>query len=329
MSGACESHAAPRKLNVATEGHLMAFGRRAIDERIPLNGSIAMTHRCHLRCVHCYLGEERYAPPQDGECDTAFWLDAIDQITAAGCLNLLITGGEPLVRRDFAQVYERAIRGGLLTSLFTNGTLIDPPLLDLLADLPPQMVEISLYGATAEVYERVTGAPGSYVQCMRGIDALVSRGIPSGLKAMILSENQAEIAAMRALALARGLPFRVDPAISPRLSGERAPLAHRISADQAVALEMEDEGLRARTAAYYRKTRGQPSEERLFPCLAGVTGFHIHPTGTLYPCLVVTTHGFDLRHGSFREGWNGIVSAFHEQELRAGYECPHCDLRFL
>ena len=329
MSNGGPEPGARRVVSEAAQARLDALGRRAIERRVPLTGSLAMTHRCHLRCVHCYLGPERYAPPEGGELDTAFWTGVVGQIADAGCLNLLITGGEPLLRPDFAEVYGHAVRRGILVSVFTNGTLVDQRVLDLFDALPPQLVEITLYGASAEVYEGVTASPGSFARCLRGVDALLERGVPVGLKAMILSGNRHEIGRMREMARERGVDFRLDPAVFPCGSGDPEPLAYRIPADEAIAVEMEDEALLARTAEYYARMRGLPGEARLFTCLAGVTGFHIDPSGTLLPCLMVATHGYDLRRGSFREGWDSVLARFREQGIPPGYECHTCDLRFL
>jgi len=318
-----------RFVSPAAQERLLALGDRAVAERVPLSGSLAMTHRCHLRCVHCYLGDERFAPPEEGECDTGFWLSVVDQLADAGCLNLLFTGGEPLLRPDLPAVYERAIRRGILLGLFTNGILVDDRILGLFAECPPQLIEITLYGASAEVYERVTGVAGSFTRCLHGIDALLERGQTVALKAMILRENQHEIEAMRELARARDLEFRVDPALFPRFDGDPAPLAHRIPADEAIAIEMRNEDLARRTAEYFTRKRDVRDEKRLFGCLAGVTGFHIDPRGTLLPCLMVSTHGFDLRQGTFRRGWDEVLPAFHEQGIVAGYECNVCELRNL
>ncbi len=329
-SGGVEARPRRRRfVSEAAQARLLALGDRAVAERIPLSGSLAMTHRCHLRCVHCYLGDERFRPASEGELPTDFWLSVVDQIAEAGCLYLLITGGEPLLRPDFAAVYTRAIRRGILVSLFTNGILVDEPLLALFSEYPPQLVEITLYGASAEVYEGITGVPGSFARCLRGIDALQARHVAVGLKSMILRENSHEIDRMRLMAETRGLDFRVDPAVFPRFDGDRAPLAHRLPAAEAVALEMHDEEFVARAAEYYDRKRHVRDEQRLFGCLAGVTAFHVDPRGTLLPCLMVSTHGYDLRAGSFRTGWDEVLSAFHEQPIIPGYECNVCDLRNL
>jgi radical SAM protein with 4Fe4S-binding SPASM domain len=302
---------------------------RAVSARIPMNGSIAMTHRCHLRCVHCYLGCERQALPAGGELDTAFWCSVVDQVAEAGCFELLITGGEPLLRPDFALVYARARQRGILVTVFTNGTLIDDRIARLFEELPPHLVEVTLFGACEETYERVTGVRGSYRRCLDGVDALLGRGVAVGLKSVIMKENQDEMSALRRMASERGVSFRVDAALFPCRDGDTRPLDHRVQAAAAVAIEMEDGDLLRRTADHFQRMQGFPPEEQLFSCLAGVTGFHVDPLGTLLPCLMVSTHGYDLRKGTFREGWETAIPRFHGQGLPPDYECHRCEMRFL
>jgi radical SAM protein with 4Fe4S-binding SPASM domain len=288
-----------------------------------------MTNRCNLRCVHCYLGDERNAESAARELDTAFWLSVVDQIADAGCLNLLITGGEPFLRRDFAEIYTHAKRRGLLVSLFTNGTRLDDALLRLFTELPPWFVEISLYGATKETYDRVTTVPGAYEKCLAGVDALVGAGVRVGLKTVILQGNRHEIAAMRRMAEERGALFRVDPAVFPCRDGDLAPLDLRVPPAEAVAIEMADPQRLKGTADLYDRMKGLPADDRLFPCMAGVTTFHVEPSGRLQPCMMADEHGFDLHQGSFREGWESVLLAFREIEVPPGYECNSCERRFL
>jgi len=325
--------AEPRRfVSAAAQARVDAIGRTAVNKRIPLNGSIAMSHRCQLRCVHCYLGEERFIPPEKaGELPTAFWLDVLDQVAEAGCLNLLMSGGEVFLRRDFATAYEHAIRLGMLVTVFTNGNMVDERVVELFREWPPQLVEVSLYGATAEVYDRVTGMKGSYERCMRGVDALRAGGVEVGLKTVILRDNHHEVPRMREMAAERGASFRVDPAIAATFAGDLSPLEHRIPAAQAVAIEMQDETMLDKAAELLESRRGSRSEDRLFSCLAGVTSFHVDPRGQLLPCLMVQDgrNGYDLRSGSFRAGWDGIIAGFHDQKTTPGYKCHDCDVRFL
>jgi MoaA/NifB/PqqE/SkfB family radical SAM enzyme len=117
----------------------------------------------------------------------------LDEITEAGCLWLLFTGGEILVRKDFLDIYAHAKGKGLLINLFTNGVLVTEEIAAFLAGMPPFVIEISLYGSTPETYERITRVPGSFERCLRGIRLLKDRGLPLRLKTMVVTVNQHEI----------------------------------------------------------------------------------------------------------------------------------------
>ena len=117
----------------------------------------------------------------------------IDEIAAAGCLWLLYTGGEVFLRPDFLDIYTRAKGQGLLITLFTNATLITPEIADVLAARPPFSIEVTVYGRSREVYERVTRVPGSYDRCLKGIERLRERGLPLKLKTMALTLNRHEL----------------------------------------------------------------------------------------------------------------------------------------
>ena len=145
-------------------------------QRIPITGSLELTFRCNLRCQHCYVTHGHQGIPGQQELTTAEIKNILDQLVDEGCLWLLLTGGEPLMRRDFLEIYTYAKRKGLLvTSLhqrhhahatyslisWPNGVRIN--------------IEITLYGRTQETYERVTGIPGSHARCIRGIELLLER----------------------------------------------------------------------------------------------------------------------------------------------------------
>src|SRR5512143_2978103 len=147
--------------------------------RVPLEGTLETTYRCNLACVHCYVNlpaGSREARQRELSLDRLFAL--VDEIVEEGSLFVLFTGGEVLVRPDFPQLYLHARSKGLLVTIFTNGTLVTDAVADLLAEHPPEKVEISLYGMTKETYERVTRVPGSVEKCLAGMRRLVGRGLP-------------------------------------------------------------------------------------------------------------------------------------------------------
>jgi MoaA/NifB/PqqE/SkfB family radical SAM enzyme len=193
---------------------------------LPLSGGIELTQRCNLRCAHCYVNT---SPRGQDHLTT----DGIDRLLAemaeAGCLWLFVTGGEPLVRRDFSRIYSSAKRKGFLLTLFTNATLISDEHVSLFRDLRPYKVEVSVYGATEKVYENVTRVRGSYRQCLRGVERLASLGLPLSVKTVALTTNWHEIGAIEQLARRFGAQFRFDPMINGRLDRRPGPETSRIA----------------------------------------------------------------------------------------------------
>ncbi len=262
------------------------LNRRVSTERIPIIGSIELTFRCNFRCVHCYCN----LPLNDREgieteLETEEVCRILDQIAEAGCLWLLITGGEPLLRKDFLDIYEYAKKKGFIPTLFTNGTLLTPEIADALVEWPPFEVEITLYGATKETYEKITGIPGSFKRCQKGIEMLLERNIPLGLKTMAMTVNQEEIHQMKAYAHDLGVSFRFDPLLNARLDGSKSPCHFRLSPEEVVRLDLNDEKRIKEWQKLYDKSKGLFPNDRLFLCGAGVSTFHIDPYGRMSVCI--------------------------------------------
>jgi radical SAM protein with 4Fe4S-binding SPASM domain len=277
-------------------------------QRCPLGVTLEITERCNLACVHCFINQAAgNGEALSRELATDEVKAVLDQMADAGCLSLLLTGGEPLLRPDFAEIYRHAKQAGMLVTLFTNGTLLTPRIADLLAEWPPRMIEISLYGHSQETYERVTVVPGSHGRCRQGIELLLDRGLRLGLKSVVLTANRHELAQMRGLADQLGVEFRYDPMLWPRLDGGQQPLVHRLSPEEVVALERQDaerwdRWLQADAALSERLVR----RELVYSCGAGLRGCHVDSTGRLSPCMMSRNPAYDLRRMSFREAWDRL-----------------------
>src|SRR5438132_1752263 len=116
---------------------------------------VELTYGCNLRCVHCYNPTHQ----AKGELATKQIIAIMDQLAGQGCVDIAFTGGEIFTRRDCFEIVASAKAKGFLITLFTNATMITPDTADRLQALGLKMVEISIYGATQETYERVTRIP--------------------------------------------------------------------------------------------------------------------------------------------------------------------------
>jgi radical SAM protein with 4Fe4S-binding SPASM domain len=303
------------------EEYLRVFNERASRLRIPLSGSLDLTYRCNLRCVHCYLAGDRISPGQK-EMGTRKILSAIDEIAEAGCLFLLLTGGEPLLRDDFPEIYSHAKRKGLLITIFTNGTLITKRILELFRDLPPHIIEISLYGATASTYEKITGISGSFKKCMLGIRRLYDHKLHVRIKTILMSLNSHEFFSIQNIAKEFGIKFRFDAALFPCKNGDKTPLALRVPAGDAVEKEFSDADRARSWKKYFERVRDKSLADTLYTCGAGITGFHIDPYGFLKPCLMTKNIACNLSKKSFLTGWRDIISMIGEK--KAGGDVSKC-----
>ncbi|MBQ5490414.1 MAG: radical SAM protein, partial [Oscillospiraceae bacterium] len=133
-----------------------------------------ITHRCNLRCAHCYQSE--YASEMSGE-ELFPALDKYERFLEEKHLHghINLTGGEPLVHPDFFRLAREIRRRNMDLGILTNGTLIDREKAILIAELRPLFVQVSLDG-TRRIHNTVRGS-GSFERAMRGIDWLKKEGV--------------------------------------------------------------------------------------------------------------------------------------------------------
>jgi len=307
--------------------------RELVAKRIPLAGTIEVSRRCPLKCTHCYNNLPI------GDC-TAKWNELtyqehcriLDEITKAGCLWLLYTGGEIFAKKDFIDIYTYAKKKGLLITLFTNGILLTPEIADYLAEWRPFSIEITLYGRTKETYERITGIRGSYEKCMKGIHLLMERGLPLKLKTMAITLNKKEIWEMKDyVEKDLGLEFRFDPIINPRIDCSQNPLDVRLSPQEVLELDLKDPKRIEEWGKFCEKFNGpvySPEElDELYHCGAGINSFAIDPYGMMRVCALSCDDGYDLRRGSFRDGWEGFLLKARKKKISRQTKCIHCEIK--
>jgi radical SAM protein with 4Fe4S-binding SPASM domain len=317
-------------LELTNEEFLRQFNKKAAQLRVPLSGNLALTHRCSVRCLHCYLGEEVSARENiHKELNTRQWKRIIDEITRAGCLYLLITGGEPLLRKDFKEIYSHAKTNGLVVTLFTNGMLINDDILEFFHRFPPRAVEITIYGATPVIHEKITGIKGSYEKTWAGINKLIQQKINVRLKTILMTLNRHEFFDMQNMAGELGVKFRFDAAVFPGLNGDKSPIKLRVPVEDAIEKEFSDENRRREWKDFFVRTRDLPSQDYLYQCGAGLTHFHIDPYGNLKPCLMIADLDYNLVNGDFPTGWNEVMPHLRERKPGNDYKCNQCQKRVL
>ena len=146
---------------------------KATQTGTPLSGTFELTSRCTLDCKMCYIHKKQQdAEILEKEKPTKWWLDLAKKAQESGMLLLLLTGGEPMLREDFDEIYLTCKKMGLLVTINTNATLIDEKKIQLFKENPPQRVNITLYGTSRETYGNLCGVPQAYDKVVWAIKAL-------------------------------------------------------------------------------------------------------------------------------------------------------------
>jgi MoaA/NifB/PqqE/SkfB family radical SAM enzyme len=247
--------------------------QRALQAEQPLAAYLELTYRCNWRCAFCYNPRHR----DKRGLGLVEWTQVLDDLRELGTLSLTLTGGEPLAHTQFPAIARAASERRFALRIFTNGALVSETLADLIADLRPLAVEMSLHGALAETHDLVTGVAGSFVAMLAGLGRLHARGVPLRLKSLLTSVNHREIDAMITLAAELGVPHQLDATVTPRDDGDPAPLQYRAPHESVARMYrlLAERG----SLPFAERTAGGVN------CGLGRITLAVDPEGEVYPCL--------------------------------------------
>ena len=304
--------------------------------RLPLRGTLDLTYRCANDCRHCWLRLAPDAPEAAAELGFDEILRIAGEARALGCREWALSGGEPLLRPDFPEIFEAITDRSAWYTLNTNGGAITPRIARLLRREGTKLV--ALYGATAAVHDAVTRRPGSFEALDRGVRYLREARARFTVQVVPMRTNIGEFEAMARLAEAWSPSWRIgatwlylsasrDPAKNREIASERLDPARVAALDQAWG------GLPSDLDADGGPTCPASSPGGLYTaCLAGRRDFHVDPYGGLSFCSFVKDPALriDLRTASFAEAWEErlprLAAAVAPSEAYAA-GCGACELR--
>ncbi len=176
-----------------------------MEDRFFLGGHVLqwhITHRCNLRCTHCYQRDYGSLMRTDELFSALDWYNRYVQSRSLKA-QINLTGGEPLTHPDFIPLAREIRRRGMALGVLTNGTLIDARLADSLALLDPVFVQVSLDG-TERAHDAIRGS-GSFARAMMGIDLLKERGVRVNVSFTAQSRNVRQLPALSLLCRRHGV----------------------------------------------------------------------------------------------------------------------------
>ncbi|MBI5234426.1 MAG: radical SAM protein, partial [Deltaproteobacteria bacterium] len=267
-----------------------------MEELAPFLISWNITKRCNLKCQHCYLDASELEGTNDAS--TADAIRTIDEIASISpSAMLIITGGEPLLRKDLFALCSYATGKGLMVVLGTNATLIDNDIIEKLINVGVKGIGISLDSVTPAYHDRFRGMDGAWSATMKGIDALRQRGLDFQIQLTVTKENRNELPSIIRLAVEKGaravnIFFLVCTGRGQGMSDLSASeyeevLAYLVGAEKEFADKIM---VRARCAPHFLRVASRLNPESALlkgetsGCIAGRGYLRITPEGYVTPC---------------------------------------------
>jgi radical SAM protein with 4Fe4S-binding SPASM domain len=307
-----------------------------------------LTYRCNLACEHCYLDAggsplvrtENFADRSELGTDECFRV--IDEIAAFApeCLTIL-TGGEPLLRRDILEIVRRAAERGLWVVVGTNGVRITENVARRLAEAGARGLSLSLDALDADRHDRFRRVRGAWQNTVEGAEILNRTGLPFIVQTTAGSHNLGELEAIADFAHGRlaakvwNLYFLV-PTGRGQFVSDISPAQYDEVLASLFRIQLKYDGrmlVNAKCAPHYIKTaleNGAPIRTYAGGaggCPAGTHYMGIRPNGDVTPCPYLPVFAGTLRSASLTDLWaSSELFAGIRRRAALGGRCGACEL---
>lgn len=303
--------------------------------KVPLEGRIDLTYRCNNHCRHCWISIPAQAKEAKEEISFKEIKSIAESAKRMGCQVWYISGGEPMLRPDFSEIFDYLSNNFLGYVINTNGTLISPKIAKLMKGRGLNVV--ALCGATSRVHDRITRHPGSFAATLRGFRYLKEAGANFIVQLIPMKDNYHQLKAMLKLARSLSKCWRIGANwlyLSYDRNQERNQeiMRQRLSPKEIIGLNRFGLFLRDKRSQEL-KYLGQKEEKYLFNhCINARREFHIDAYGKMSFCGFINEPGlrYDLRKGNFKEAWDKFIPSLAKKiKVNTEYKenCGACNLR--
>jgi len=308
---------------------------KARDKGIPISGSFELTPLCNLDCRMCYVHLNKGQMNDMQLLTVAQWQGIMQQAIDGGMMYARLTGGECLTYPGFRELYSFLHSRGIETAILSNGLLMEADMVDFLVAHPPAAVQITLYGASEDGYERVTGKR-VFQRVLENIRRLNAAEIPLSI-AVTPNEFMTDGEEVIRLLHEEGLTFAINAGLmQPREETGRKLADASLDAyiamiklrnalkGQIIEPDCDPESLPDPGSETSTATKG-------VRCGAGRSGFAIDWQGRMRPCNTFPCEPLDVLELGFAEAWKRTNHTALNYPLPAECEgcaykgvCKHC-----
>lgn len=291
----------------------------ASDLQEPFLVALNLTQRCNLQCAHCYLDAGVRKDGDQDELSTAEVKAVIDNIAALSDETMIVlTGGEPMMRRDLPELAAHANDRGLMVVVGSNGTLLDDKRAKTLKEAGVQGIGISIDSLDPAYHDEFRGQPGSWAKAMEGIDACRRNELRFQIHFSVTNDNAHELDDMIAFARQSGafvfnVFFLVCTGRGEKVTNISMQTYEKVLG-QVTRAARQETGLlvRAKCAPHFKRMALEL--DSAWPvttahgyeaggCLAGTRYARVTPVGEVTPCPYMETSAGNVRDSSFADLW--------------------------
>ena len=271
--------------------------------------ALELTYKCNLDCFFCYNDRNKKGTPLSLEDYQVLLQDLAEMQT----LNLMLTGGEPMIHPHFFAIGAITRELGFITRIRTNGHSLSKNVCRRLKqEVDPYEVEVSLHGATPEVHDKQTRICGSFDRLVSNIGHAKEAGLRIRSVTTPTKWNEHQIPELFDLTESLDIPLRFQGPVSPRDNGDNSPLS--IQPLQGTWNKIHELHTK-RKENYDKKTNSadtQYENDRLAEqmiklekrtCSVGVDGVDIDPYGNVQACMHLQESAGNIHHQSIKDIW--------------------------
>jgi len=270
--------------------------------------TLGLTRRCQAACDHCYA----HAPAHGGrdEMTTEECLSVIDQFKGLAALQVLFTGGEPLLRKDIFDLIAYAHKIGLLTRITTNGYLLTRECVHRLKQAGLNQCGISIDHSDEDAHDRTRKLPGSYERVVQGLGYLRECGIDRKIISCVSREKiPGEIE--RIIELGERLGVNSVYFTIPYLSGRWTDSREEVLSEKEMAC--------LRSLLKHPLVAWEFPTSRTMCCSYAKALLHVSAGGDVTPCPVISYVMGNIRQEPLADIWRRHVAML---DLESRGRCP-------
>ena len=323
-----------------TEPHISRYlHTKGVRLGLPIGGNFELTARCNFDCPMCYVHlKQEDIEAQGRELTAGQWIALAREARDAGMVFVLLTGGEPFVRKDFFEIYHAMKEMGLMISINSNGSMLRGEILRRLIEDPPLRINISLYGGSNETYRAMCGLP-AFDQVTENIAALKKAGIDVRLNVSVTPYNHQDIEKICAKAEELEVPVKLASYMYPsiRVNGGQYGCGDRLSPELAAEAAVRWDLIRYGEAEFEARAKAmrefslvEESEcaadlDEGVGCRAGRSSFWMTWDGRMLPCGMMPYPAVRPLETGFAAAWAQLRE--QTQALRMPTKCGGCPKR--